>query len=145
MNENLIELVDLLPEEKLDWVPREAEWAAPTIFAHIAMARHMGPLGTPDAMARIGQLPMNCRTKDGIKEELGRSWELIERFLSDPEKLNATYEMNPADEYYVLEPVQTGHYLLYHRFAHDLHHRSTVIGYLAQPGVPLDGHRIRPL
>src|SRR5437899_12620380 len=54
MNENLIELVDLLPEEKLDWVPREAEWAAPTIFAHIAMARHMGPLGTPEAIARIG-------------------------------------------------------------------------------------------
>jgi hypothetical protein len=39
----------------------------------------------------------------------------------------------------------TGHYITYHRFAHDLHHRSTLIGYLSQLGVSLDGHRIRPL
>jgi uncharacterized damage-inducible protein DinB len=146
MNTNLIELVDLVPDEHLGWVPREGEWAATTIFAHIAMARYMGPLGTPEAMARIGQLPLNCRTKAGAKDELARSWELIERFLSDPAKLDAKYpELSAGDSYYDEEPEPTGHYLLYHRFAHDLHHRSTVIGYLAQLRVALDGHRIRPL
>lgn len=40
MNDNLIELVDLIPDDQLSWIPREGEWAAPTIFAHIALARH---------------------------------------------------------------------------------------------------------
>jgi hypothetical protein len=29
--------------------------------------------------------------------------------------------------------------------AHDLHHRSTIIGHMAQLGISLDGHRVRPL
>ncbi len=145
MNSNLLELVDLFPADKLDWVPREREWAVPTIFTHMVMARYMGPLATPEWMARVGEVPPKCRTKDGIKDELQRSWVGLERFLSDRAKLDATYDLGSGDDYYKDEPVHTGHYLLFHRFAHDLHHRSTIIGYLAQLGVPLDGHRIRPL
>lgn len=146
MNDNLMELVDLLPGDKLAWVPREGEWPAPLIFAHLILARHHGPIMTPDDMARIGQVPVNCQTKDGIKAELRASWGMVERFLSDPAKLDATYEGANFDGYYNDDPQDyTGHYIAYHRFAHDLHHRSTIIGYLAQLGVPLDGHRIRPL
>jgi len=44
------------------------------------------------------------------------------------------------------EPVvYDGHYLAYHRMAHDLHHRSTIIGHLGRLGISLEGHRVRPL
>src|ERR1700730_19135747 len=88
MNDNLIELVDLIPDDQLNWVPREGEWDIPTIFAHISLARHMAPIATPDAMARIGQIPVNSRTKNGIREELRLSWEQIERFVSDSVRLD---------------------------------------------------------
>jgi len=147
MNKNLIELVNLLPDDKLDWVPRPGEWTAPTIFAHIVFARYFGPVLTPEATQHIGQIPTACKTKDGIKQELRTSWELVENFISDPAKLEAVYEPpNRNDAYCGDEPEDlTGHYFAYHRFAHDLHHRSTIIGYLAELGVPLDGYRIRPL
>jgi len=94
---------------------------------------------TPDDMARIGHVPVNCKTKEGLKQELRASWEMLARFLSDPAKLDATYNpYGPVDLRYVDEPeAYTGHYIAYHRFAHDLHHRSTIIGYLAQLGVSL--------
>jgi hypothetical protein len=94
---------------------------------------------------------------------------MLARYLSDEAKLDAVYEV-PADNSstgdrpalpllgsverakagmdlgYVDQPEQyTGHYIAYHRFAHDLHHRSTLIDYLSQLGMSLDGHRIRPL
>jgi hypothetical protein len=146
MNDNLLELVDLLPDDRLDWVPRDGEWPAPLIFTHLILARYHGPIMTPEDMARIGQVPISCKTKDGIKEELRKSWAMLERFLSDPAKLDATYENTDTGAFYKGDPEEyTGHYIAYHRFAHDLHHRSTVVGYLAQFGVPLDGHRLRPL
>jgi uncharacterized damage-inducible protein DinB len=129
----------------LDWVPREGEWPAPLIFAHLILARHHGPIMTPEAMARIGG-PVNCRANDGIKGELRASWDMLARFLSDSAKLDATYDGRGVDLYYNDDPEDyTGHYIPYHRFVHDLHHRSTIIGYLAQLGVSLDSHRIRPL
>ncbi len=93
---------------------------------------------------------------------------MLARFLRDPAKLDAVYDdggtPSPAgpppspllgsveraqagmDLGYVDQPDRySGHYIAYHRFAHDLHHRSTLIGYLSQLGVTLDGRRIRPL
>src|SRR6266487_4552310 len=87
MNENMFELVDLFPDDALSWVPRQGEWPAPVIFTHVVMARHMGPLATPEWTARIGQVPSNCRTKGGIKDELLQSWKDIERFLADEANL----------------------------------------------------------
>lgn len=146
MNTNLSELVDLFPADKLNWTPREGEWPGQLIFTHLILARYHGPIMTPEDMARIGQVPLNCQTGDGIRTELGTSWAMLERFLSDEAKLDATYPNTNTESFYQGEPEEyDGHYIAYHRFAHDLHHRSTIIGYLAQLGVPLDGHRIRPL
>ena len=167
-NDNLIELVDLFDETKLDWAPRDVEWPARVIFAHIIGARYHGPIATPDDPARLAEIWRQCRTPDGIKRELRTSWNALARFLADSAKLDAVYASgeppNPSREApppmlgsveralagmdlgYVDRPEEySGHYIAYHRFAHDLHHRSTLIGYLAQLGVSLDGRRIRPL
>lgn len=167
-NDNLIELVDLFGEENLDRVPREGEWPARGIFAHLIGARYHGPVATPAELAHLADVSRHCRAPRGIKRELRISWEMLARFLCDPAKLDAVYDAGATasrsdpvpspklgsvgrasagvDLGYVDEPDEyTGHYIAYHRFAHDLHHRSTLIGYLSQFGVSLDGHRIRPL
>ena len=166
-NDNLIEFVDLFDGDKLDWTPESDEWSARTIFGHIAGARYHGPICGPEDLVRLGELDQNLSTQEGIKEELRASWAMLARFLSDPVKLDAQYERSqpaetssPApplmgsveraqaglDLGYVDDPKEyTGHYIAYHRFAHDLHHRSTLVGYLSQLGVTLDGRRIRPL
>jgi hypothetical protein len=167
-NDNLIELVGLFDHKNLDWIPRQGEWSARGIFAHIIGARYHGPIAAAEDLAHLRDLMQNSRTQAGIQRELQLSWEMLARFLSDPAKLDAVYgeERSPEppplptsptlgsveraaagmDLGYVDRPDRyTGHYIAYHRFAHDLHHRSTVIGYLSRLGVSLDGHRIRPL
>ena len=168
-NDNLVELVDLFDDARLTWVPRPGEWPARVIFAHLIGARYHGPIATPEDIAHLGDLPRLCRTREGIKQELRASWEALAGFLRDPEKLDAVYDsggsasasqptppppllgsveraMAGMDLGYVDEPDRyTGHYIAYHRFAHDLHHRATLIDYLSQLGVSLDGRRIRPL
>jgi uncharacterized damage-inducible protein DinB len=94
----------------------------------------------------MSDVVMDCRTREGLKKHLRSSWGMVAAFLSDTKKLDAVHEPLTwlAPEY--AEPeVYDGHYITYHRMAHDLHHRSTIIGYLNQLGISLDGHRIRPL
>lgn len=167
-NANLVELVDLFDGEQLVWVPRSGEWPAWVIFAHLISARYHGPIASPEDMAHLRDIPQNCRTPHGIKQELDVSWDMLARFLCDRDKLDALYDSGspaPASQLppppllgsveralkgmdlgYVDRPDEySGHYIAYHRFAHDLHHRATLIDYLSQLGVSLDGHRIRPL
>ncbi len=144
LNENLAELVDLFGE-RLSWTPRQGEWDARTVFAHIIWGRTFGPHFT---RAPLGWDAINsrCEAGDAIKEQLRESWQWLEPFLSDQAKLDAVYsEWQENDPYYNEPDLIDGHYWMYHRFAHELHHRSTLIGYLNQLGVPLDGQRLRPL
>lgn len=167
-NANLGELVDLFGGERLLWMPRDGEWPAWVVYAHLIGARYHGPIATAPEMDHLEAILQNCRTAEGIKHELEVSWDMLARFLCDVEKLDATYapgspvpaSQPPAppllgsveralrglDLGYVDRPEQySGHYIAYHRFAHDLHHRATLIDYLSQLHVSLDGHRIRPL
>jgi hypothetical protein len=147
MNTNLIEIVELFSEEGLDWIPREGEWSARQIVVHLNLARYHGPIAEPKDLAHIDEAIIHSNTVGGIADELRISWAMLERFLSDPAKLDAVYDPSgDMDLAYVDEPESyTGHYIAYHRFAHDLHHRSTLIGHLSQLGTSLDGHRLRPL
>ena len=146
MNANLIDIVDLIPEGKLDWSPAPAEWSIRVILVHIVLARHhhvTGEGAPPDYMASVIQ---DARTKDGLQKHLATSWEMLDRFLSDDGKLDAVYEPPANDPAYSLEPdPYDGHYIAYHRFAHDIHHRSTLLGHLRQIGVTISGRLIRPL
>jgi hypothetical protein len=146
-NANLIELIDLVPEEQLDWSPAPREWSIRVIATHIILARHHNPIVPGRDGAQTSDVVLDCRTKEGIKRHLRTSWEMVATFLSDREQLDSVHEPltgGPAPEY--VEPeVYDGHYVAYHRMAHDLHHRSTIIGHLGQLGISLDGHRVRPL
>jgi hypothetical protein len=147
-NDNLIELIGLIPEEKLDWAPAPGEWSARVIATHIILARYHNPIvpGRDGAGAEMSEVVMDCRTKEGIQKRLRTSWDMVAAFLSDAEKLDAVHEPLTANAPEYNEPeVYDGHYVAYHRLAHDLHHRATIIGHMSQLGISLDGHRVRPL
>jgi hypothetical protein len=146
MNANLVDIVDLIPDDALDWAPAPSHWSMRVIIVHIILARHhhlMAPGAPPDYMPSVIN---DSRTKAGLQKHLVTSWELLEGLITDQAKLDALYEPPSSDPDYSLEPSPyDGHYIAYHRFAHDIHHRSTLLGHMRQVGIPIAGHLIRPL
>jgi uncharacterized damage-inducible protein DinB len=144
-NNHLIGLVDLIPEDKYHWSPREGEWDFQMVLSHLNIARYFGPIIEGlDHGALLSEAVRGSQTKEGMKEELAKSWDVLAEFLADQRRLDAVYE-NTADDYANEPEKYDGHYIAYHRLAHDLHHRGTVIDYLGQLGVSLKGNWIRPL
>ncbi len=150
LTDHLIEIVEAIPEDKLNWSPSPELWNFKGILFHIMGARH-GWLadtirdgeGMPDYI-HLGQ------TKEGLKEQLRLSWERMARFLSDPKKLDAVYEppsgpapIPPYDRTYLDPPVFNGYWIAYHRMVHDIQHRGDILGYLEQLGIELPPDRRR--
>ena len=98
VNDDLITIVDSIPDDKLNWTPKPDLWNFRGILLHIAAARD-GWLG---GAVRDGETPASVcqttRTKGG--DPRGQSTargERAARFVSDAEKLDATYETSWAD------------------------------------------------
>ncbi|MEX1254741.1 MAG: DinB family protein [Dehalococcoidia bacterium] len=132
LNEQLVALLDLVPDDKLDWSPKPELYNFKGILLHVVVARHnwMGrDVGdgeeTPDVL-REGQ------TKDGLKAQLRLSWARMERFLSSRDRLEATYDVphGPAGV-----ARTNGHWLAFHGLEHDIHHRADIFHYLALLGI----------
>jgi uncharacterized damage-inducible protein DinB len=129
LNEQVIALVDLIPDDKLNWSPKPELYNFKGILIHMSAARHgwmsrdvQDGEESPDVL-RLAQ------TKEGIKEQLRVSWARMERFLSDRERLNATYEFDWEN------PHADGHWIAYHGLEHDIHHRADIFHYLALLGI----------
>ncbi len=127
-NENLIKLVDLVPDDRMNWSPKPELWNFRGILLHIAATRD-GWLGStvkdgvdaPDVWRTV-------RTKAEIQEAYRRTWQRVERFLRDDAQLAAEY---PDDDGAV-----SGHWIAFHLLEHDLHHRADIFHYLALLDVP---------
>jgi uncharacterized damage-inducible protein DinB len=144
LNDGLIDLVDYIPDDKMNWSPREDLYNFRGILLHVALSRH-GWLGSTvqdgEQVAGSSDIPTIVRhvigegqTKDGIKEQLRLSWQRLERFLSQPDKLAATYRDWPDVEDDRHEE-HTGHWIAFHLLEHDVHHRADVFHYLALLGI----------
>ena len=127
MNDTLIGLIDYIPDDKLDWSPRQDLWNFRGILAHVATTRHswlatvvQDGEATPDVFGSIGN-------KEGVEEQVQLSWTRVERFLSDQAKLDMVYEGVRFDEPYSY----SGHWIAFHLLEHDLHHRADIFHYLA--------------
>ncbi len=142
LNDQLIELVDLVPDDRLDWAPDPGEWGCRRLALHIAGGRDHWMANA----VRDGEPLPDWRpdaTRHELKEHLQRSWERLARFISDPARLNAEYGPPGGDPEY-LDPARfTGHYIAYHRFAHDIHHRAGLLDRLAQLGIDVPAERRR--
>lgn len=132
LNEQLIALIDLIPNDRLEWSPKPELYNFKGILIHIASARHTWLTRdvqdgdtTPD-MLREGQ------AKEGLKEQLRLSWARMERFLSNEKQLNATYDV-PHDPGGAAH--RDGHWIAYHGLEHDIHHRADIFHYMALLGI----------
>jgi uncharacterized damage-inducible protein DinB len=132
VNEQIVTLSDCIPDDKMNWSPKPELWNFRGILLHVAGARHGWLEGTvkdgetsPVDLYQVGQ------TREGMKDQLRLSWRRMERFLSDPAKLAATYK----GMYFGEEQSFTGHWLAYHLLEHDIHHRADIFHYLALLGI----------
>src|SRR3972149_1633941 len=82
-NDNLIELIDLVPEEKLDWSPGPREWSIRVITTHIILARHHNPIVPAREGAQTSDVVLDCRTKEGLGQHLRSAWGMVAAPRSD--------------------------------------------------------------
>ena len=148
LNDHLIELVDLIPDDRLDWSPAEGQWGCRALILHIAAAReHWLNTAVEDGrfVADVERLG-DSATKDDMRSALASSWARLELFLDDQSMLDAIYAPPPGDPAYVDPERFDGHFIAFHRLVHDAHHRADVIHLLTELGVELPpGRRRRPL
>lgn len=142
VSDHLIELVDAIPDDKLDWSPTPEQWNFRGLFVHIAGARHHWLANAVHDREDTPDLIAGCQTKEGLKEQLRLSWERLERFLSDAEKLAAVYEPPDGDPEYLDPALFDGHFIAYHRLVHDIHHRADIMQRLALLGIEISGTEV---
>ena len=132
LNDTLIELVDLVPEDRMHWSPRPELWSFHHIFQHLCEAREQWMNraihdGEPD----IGVYE-HVQTNAEIRHALAHTWERVERAFTDQAKLDAVYR----DRWWTEAPLRSGHWVAFHLLEHDIHHRADLLMYLALLSLP---------
>jgi uncharacterized damage-inducible protein DinB len=125
---DLLALVDLIPDERMDWSPKPELWNFRGILLHIAAVREGWLGGLVKLEGQSIDVWGTVRTKEQIKDAYARTWERVERFLGDSAKLDAVYDRDDGT------PV-TGHWIAFHLLEHDIHHRADIFHYLALLGI----------
>lgn len=130
-NGMLIELVDHVPDDRMEWSPRPELWTFHHIFLHLAEAREQWMNRAIADGERDIDVYANAHTKDEIKSALVATWERIERVFTAQGRLDAMYE----DRYWAEAPLRSGHWVAFHLLEHDIHHRAELLMYLALLGI----------
>lgn len=134
VNDDLLDLVEYIPDDKINWSPRPELWNFRGILLHVADARDSGMAAAGEEGEPQGTVYRTTRAKTEMQREFRRTWERVQRFVSDPAELDATYPHPwPRD---AADPKRvTGHYIAAALLEHDIHHRADVLHYLALLGV----------
>ena len=143
LNEQLCELLKLVPSARLDEAP-EGEWGVRDVARHIIGGREHW---LANSLGRgSGEIPAPGSGVPELLEALRESWARVAAFLSDTDALDAVYEPPAGDPFYVDPPEFRGHYVAFHRLAHDLHHRAQMLDRIRDLGIELPPEiRRRPL
>ena len=131
VNDDLIELVDLISDDQLNWSPRPDLWNSKGILLHVVFGRH-GMMGSaiqdgkemPNVLA-LGQ------TREGLKEQLRLSWQRMEPFLRDRQALAREYDVQILSQ----EGRLNGHAMAFGQLEHDIHHRADILHYFRELGI----------
>jgi len=127
VNDELIRLVDYVPDDKLDWSPKPELWNFRTILLHIASARDIWLSRDVRDGADATDAAQTVRTKAEIQNSFLRTWKRLDAFLRDAGKLDATYTTRWE--------TASGHWIAFHALEHDIHHRADIFHYLALLGI----------
>lgn len=130
MNEQIIQLVDYIPDD-MNWSPKPELWNFKGILIHFCMARHNWLANTVRDGEESPNVLAGALAKEDLKHQLAVSWQRLERFLSDPAKMAASYE----GTYYGKPTTFTADYVAYLLLVHDIHHRADIFHYLALLGI----------
>ena len=130
INDELIELVDLVPDDKLDWSPEPELWNFKGILLHVVIGRGIIAALVPDGKPVQDALERG-QTKEGLRELLRLSWESMAPFLCDAELLAREYEVPFEGQTRRL----SGHWLAFGHLEHDVHHRADIYHYLGLLGI----------
>jgi uncharacterized damage-inducible protein DinB len=127
VQEHLLQIVDLLPEDKLNWTPAPALWNSKGILIHVSNARDNWLHGAIEDGEGYANIWTTARTKDDLKREMQRSFERLLRFLGNQAQLDGTY----PDEFDGKKFMNSGHWIAFHLLEHDIHHRAELLQRLA--------------
>jgi uncharacterized damage-inducible protein DinB len=131
VNEELIELLGLFPEDKLDWSPSEGRWNVRGILLHCCIGRH----GLMQALIKDGKQAPDVlregRTRAGLIEQLRVSWQRMVPFLTDADALAREYDVPFGGK----TARASGHWLAFGQIEHDVHHRGEIGAYLSLLGI----------
>ncbi len=143
LNEHLCDLVELVPPGRLDQSP-EGEWGVREVARHIVGGRDHW---LANSLGRErGRLPAEDADGSELQAALRGSWDRIASFLADAEALDREYEPPDGDPRYVDPPEFRGHYVAFHRLAHDVLHRAQLLDRIRDLGIEVpETIRRRPL
>lgn len=128
LNDTLIALVDHIPNDKLDYTPKDGLWGFREILSHVGSTRTNWL--TREGGDREADLA-TMKTKDDLKRHLSATWARVDRFLSQQRYLDRVYEGSRNGQEYSY----SGHWIAFHLLEHDVHHRADVFHYLALLGI----------
>jgi len=127
-NDELIRLVDYVPDDKMNWSPKQELWNFRGILLHIAATRYgWMSVDRADGSRLARDVWQKLRSKTDIQEAYRRSWDCVVPFLRDDAKLAATYDDGGN--------AVSGHWIAFHLLEHDIHHRADIFHYLALLGI----------
>jgi uncharacterized damage-inducible protein DinB len=130
IQDNLLQIVDLIPEDKLNWSPREDLWNSRGILIHVSDARDRwladgaGRVNDGDPYPNIWA---TARTSADLRRELERTFVRLQRFLANQAQLDGTY----TGEWNRGPVTHDGHWIAFHLLEHDIHHRAELMQRLA--------------
>lgn len=134
VQEHLLRIVDLVPDDKWDWTPRDDLWNSRGILIHVADARDRWLSGGPGRIGDGEPYPniwVTARSRDDIRREVERTFARVGRFLRNRAQLEATYTATWDGH----TETYDGHWVAFHLLEHDIHHRAELMQRLALLGV----------
>jgi uncharacterized damage-inducible protein DinB len=126
VQDDLLRIVDLLPDDRLNFTPKAELWNSRGIFIHVSDARDNWLANSVQDGDPYPNIWTTARTKDDLKRELVRTFERLQRFLANQAQLDA---VQPPNEWH--PEGYNGHWIAFHLLEHDVHHRAELMQRLA--------------
>jgi uncharacterized damage-inducible protein DinB len=128
---DILRIVELVPDDKIDWSPKPELWNFRGILIHVSDARDIWMSRDVQDGEPYPNIWATARTKDDLRRELERSWQRLNRFLADQSQLDKTYTAEREGK----TETFTGHFIAFHLLEHDVHHRAELMQRLALLGI----------
>ena len=124
---DIVRIVDLVPDDKMNWSPKQELWNFRGILIHVADARDGWLTRAINDGEPYPNIWTTARSKDDIRRELERTWTRLGRFLANQAQLDASYPGEQNGQ----EADLSGHWIAFHLLEHDIHHRAELLQRLA--------------